>query len=197
VEVVQTNPYDGSFQAPGIDLNCNGDISDADGDLIWHELPAGDLRKDIYVQVNFMGNAEGTGRVQDPVLGVIPEPYDHAPPSHPTTGVSALTEVKNAFARQSITLHIDIPSSGIPHHRLVYLPGFAEVNQLCEDAIDPITGEPAGNYFDVMDSYIDPRAGVPVTTSCSLDTTRALRAPSPSFRWLPRVRAPRRSAETT
>jgi hypothetical protein len=155
-EESQTNPYDGSVQAPGIDLNCNGDILDADGDLIWHEPPSGDLIKDIYVQVNFM---EGTGLVQDPVLGVIQEGYDdHAPPVHPITGVSALTEVKKAFARQNISLHIDPVVGVIPHHQLVYFPVTpSEINQICEGAIDPITGEEALSYFGVMGPYLDLR----------------------------------------
>jgi hypothetical protein len=134
-----------------VDLNCDGEISDGDGDLIWHEPPAGDATKDIYLQLDSM---EGSGFIEDPVLGVIPEPFDHSPPVHPTTGVSAVEVVRNAFAREGIVLHVDTSGPALPHGQLIYFPA---PTLECATALDPVTGEPSVNFYDYKPSSFDPR----------------------------------------
>jgi hypothetical protein len=141
-ETPQIDPYTNTMNAvAGVDLNCNGEISNADGDLIWHELPAGDVKKDIYVELRFM---EGGGFVSDPILGVIVEPYDHAPPVHPVTGLSAVEAVKSAFAREGVMLHVDEVGQALPHVQL--LAGISDAP--CQFAVDPVTGNPTVNFYD-------------------------------------------------
>jgi hypothetical protein len=154
-ETPQTNPYTNFTDLPGVDLNCDGDISDAGGDLIWHEPPAGDSRKDIYLELDYMSG--GTGRLNDPILGVFPEPpFYHEPPVHPTTGKPAVDEVKEAFAREGIALHVDPVLQGVAHHQVIYLSGLP-TNLGCSEYIDPATGEQSVRLDSFKDGDSDPR----------------------------------------
>lgn len=156
-ETPQTDPYTNSTDLPGVDLNCDGEISDAGGDLIWHEPPAGDSRKDIYLEIDIMSNAGGTGLLNDPILGVFPEGANpHLPPNHPSTGKSAVSEVREAFAREGITLHVDPVRSEVAHHQITYLSG-PSLNLICSELVDSTTGEPSVSLNSFKDNYSDPR----------------------------------------
>jgi hypothetical protein len=145
-ETPQPDPYasaPGTLNpAAGVDLNCDGEISDAGGDLIWHEAPRGDATKDIYVELDFM---QGTGFILDPTLGVIPEPFDHAPPVNPLTGVDAVAAVQAAFAREDIALHVAVEP--VPHAQLLSFPQ-SPGDLYCATSVDPVTGEPAQSFYD-------------------------------------------------
>lgn len=156
-ETPQTDPYSLAMQSAGVDLNCNGEIGDADGDLIWHEPPAGDSRKDIYLEIDIMSNADGTGRLNDPILGVFPEGANpHPPPVHPSTGKSAVQEVREAFTRAGVTLHVDPVLSEVAHHQIIYLSGLSP-NLTCSELVDSTTGEPSVSLDSFKDTYSDPR----------------------------------------
>jgi hypothetical protein len=157
-EVPQTDPYTDSVNlSAGVDLNCDGEISDGNGDLIWHEPPAGDSIKDIYLELDYMS---GGGFISDPILGVIQEPYsDHSLGEHPVTGKSVVTEVRDAFAREGISLHVDVSAQALPHHQMVYMPTSPEAPPECSQAVDPVTGEPVINFhaYKSNPDHHDPR----------------------------------------
>jgi hypothetical protein len=102
-ESAGTDPYTGQPGVPGIDINCNGVISGADNDLIWHEPPAGDATKDVYLEIDYMAPASG-------------ETGSHAPPA------AALDQVVSAFSDAGIALHIDPNHQALPHAARIYIP---------------------------------------------------------------------------
>ncbi|MBI3447665.1 MAG: hypothetical protein HY049_01905 [Acidobacteria bacterium] len=102
-ETALTDPYTGANQTAGVDLNCDGEVSDSDGDLIWHEPPAGDNRKDIYLKIDYMAPSGS-------------ETVSHAPDPN------ALEAVVAAFDRAGMSLHIDPFLSEVPHHAFITFP---------------------------------------------------------------------------
>src|SRR6185503_16958280 len=97
------DPYTGQPTVPGIDLDCDGVISNADNDLIWHEPPAGDATKDVYLEIDSMGPAPG-------------EPAGHGP------SPEAIDTVVSAFAGAGVSLHIDPNQQTLPHAAVLYVP---------------------------------------------------------------------------
>ncbi len=136
-ETSQTDPYTGSQMPPGVDLNCDGEISDAGGDLVWHEPPSGDSIPDVYLELDYM------------VAGP-DDTADHSPPINPLTGESALTEIVRAFSREGITLHIDPAQDALPHSDVLFFPG---------SSTDQCPTAGAVNFYDIKGSpaYFDPR----------------------------------------
>jgi outer membrane protein assembly factor BamB len=102
-ETPQVDPYTGTTMQAGVDLNCDGVISDAGGDLIWHEPPAGGRVKDVYLTIAHM--------TQTP-----DEPQPHAPSQQ------AVNEVVSSFADAGIVLHVDPNQAVVPHAPVVYMP---------------------------------------------------------------------------
>jgi hypothetical protein len=107
-ETPQENPYDKSQQQVGIDLDCDGQITDPDGDFIYADPPAGPAVKDVYLKIAAMG------------------PPTPAPPGD-TDGHAPLSGVVEAavaaFARQGIVLHVDPALAQVPHAGTVSLSG--------------------------------------------------------------------------
>jgi hypothetical protein len=158
-ETPQIDPYTQTLQqAAGVDLNCDGQISDAGGDLIWHEPPSGDNRPDIYVQLDYMGSLGIiSGYINDPVLGVIPEgPGAHEPPRDPLTNEPAVQVVREAFARENISLHVDPVLHVLTHAQLTYLGGISTTDP-CRSIVDPVTGEPSVTMQSFKPANFDPR----------------------------------------
>jgi hypothetical protein len=103
-ETPQVDPYTNlPNQGAGIDLNCDGEISDGGGDLVWHEAPSGDATKDLYVEYDYM-------------VASAAETEDHKPLPE------AEAAVVSAFSRAGVTLHIDPTHHALPHADVIYLP---------------------------------------------------------------------------
>lgn len=109
-EEPQVNPYTGEVMPRGIDLDCDGEISDVDDDMIWHEAPSGPAVKDVYITIAGMGAAAG-------------EPEGHFP------SPGAVSDVVSAFAGAGIALHVDPNGEEVPHAQVVYLPVSGPVDQ--------------------------------------------------------------------
>ncbi|MGH9868002.1 MAG: PQQ-binding-like beta-propeller repeat protein [Candidatus Polarisedimenticolia bacterium] len=97
------DPYTGQPQVPGIDIDCDGEVSSSDNDMIWHEPPSGDSTKDVYLQIDYMAPSPG-------------ETGSHAP------SPAALSGVVSAFAGGGVSLHIDPNHQALPHAAIVYMP---------------------------------------------------------------------------
>jgi hypothetical protein len=132
-ETAQTNPYSGANQPVGVDLNCDGEISDADGDLIWHEAPSGPSIPDIYVQFDYMAASMVPGQE---------EAETHAPLP------AAVDAVTAAFTGRGVTLHIDPVHHLLPHSQVVYFPSFPP---------DPCAAGDAVDFYALKAAHFDPR----------------------------------------
>ncbi|HET8948088.1 MAG TPA: M12 family metallo-peptidase [Candidatus Polarisedimenticolia bacterium] len=127
-EVPQSNPYDGSVQLAGIDLDCDGKISDTDGDYVYSDPPSPSV-KDIYVKFASMAQGPSDGDSHAPQPGV-------------------LDEVVAAFGRHGIVLHADPLISEVPHFGTV---SFGGTGAACGGA-DSTTVD------DLKQPVFDPRA---------------------------------------
>jgi hypothetical protein len=65
-------------------------------------------------------------------------------------------EVKEAFARAGVTLHVDPVGNVVAHHQIIYLSGLS-LNLICSELVDPATGEPSVSLNSFKDTYSDPR----------------------------------------
>ncbi len=131
-ERAQSNPYTNAPQAVGIDLNCDGEISDSGGDMVYSEPPDPDV-PDIYVQYDYMEASP------DPASG---ETASHAPPPEAVDATVA------AFARRGISLHIDPVHHVIPHASVLYFPSGGSDACASGDAV---------SFYDVKGANFDPK----------------------------------------
>jgi hypothetical protein len=106
-ETPQQNPYDLSEQQVGIDLDCDGQITDSDGDFVYADPPTPAV-KDIYLKIAYM---------RPPIPTPPEEAGGHAP--HP----GAINAAVAAFQRRGIVLHVDPLLSEVPHAGTVSLSG--------------------------------------------------------------------------
>ncbi len=121
-ETSQIDPYTGSGAPKGIDLNCDGEISDAGGDLIWHEAPGGDSTKDVYLEYDYMEHppqpcvGPADCLFGEPCVANMCAGHSDSPPPE------AVADVVTAFSNQGMTLHVDPAHQALPHADLLYIP---------------------------------------------------------------------------
>jgi hypothetical protein len=129
-ETSQQNPYDLSQQQAGIDIDCDGQITDSDGDDIYADPPAGPAVKDIYLKIAYMGPP-------------VPAPPEEAGGHAPLPGV--VEAAVAAFQRHGMVLHVDPVRSEVPHAATVSLSG---TGSECGAADGTTVGAIKGAVFD-------------------------------------------------
>jgi putative pyrroloquinoline-quinone binding quinoprotein len=130
-ETGSSDPYTGDPRGPGIDLDCDGEITGGDGDMIYAD-PPDPGRPDVYLKIAWMA----------PPSPPNPETESHQPLPE------ALDAVVAAFSRQGIRLHIDPVMPSVPHADVVYFPGFPP---------DPCATGDAVNFYDIKSANFDSR----------------------------------------